>query len=167
MSAKTTNNLGKKTARLPMRTRQFMGAAILAGCLALGAAAGAQAEPHNPYKTGERHDELGAARDSGFGDAPRMSAFQSGDGNYVYGSEGNGAFGYYVGQPGQPATRPGYAGAAFFNGWAEEDHFDNGPVRAKGCYSRCLSNHSERYCQKHWLTHCQPEGPVKKRRHED
>jgi hypothetical protein len=126
------------------------GGLILGGALALGVATGALADPqgHSGYEPHfENHAPYGRGVDVGVDAGGTTTA-------------GASAFGYYG--PLQRTGRPGFAGAAFFNGWPDEDRFDTVDVRPTGCYNRCLLRHTERYCQKNWRVHCDPVGTPKR-----
>jgi hypothetical protein len=135
---------------ISMLSRRLIKSAILGGALALGVATGALAdpqsrpvfEPHAPHGRDVDGRGVDGGADAGWANTAGASAF-----------------GYYG--PVQRVGRPGFAGAAFFNGWPDEDRFDTVDVRPNGCYNRCILRHTEKYCQKYWRVHCDPAGSPK------
>lgn len=138
-----SSETGRTRGSISMLSRRAITAVVLGASLMLGAAGAALAgpsgyEPHGPHGRGQS-------------DSIPDSASTQGGGT----TAGASSFGYYSG--GEPAPKPGYAGAMFFNGWQEEDRFNSGPQRARGCYTSCLAKHTEKYCQKHYQDICEPE----------
>jgi hypothetical protein len=137
---------GKNRESILMLRTRLITAAILGGSLILGAGAGALADPGRRPSHGP-----GGHVPYGYGAQESAGLLSGGS------TAGASKFGYYGSEPGPWEPRPYFAGAAFFNGWRDEDRFDNGPTRARGCYTRCLLNHTEKQCQKRWLTICGPK----------